>query len=243
MRNSRSGSDASTVDIALRRRRRTLFAFAGGALFGSGVAAVATRARASESIALAAQEPREDFYSFADSLGLTDQHGGLFDPDRLRGRVVLLNCIFAGCGITCPLVTQIIVEALRGMSPDESDDVRIVSMSLDPLNDSVANLRRFATAHGADSPNWQFLTGRPEAIDRAAHWVGAFEPGAGGKRLNRHTADLCLLDRDGRVLQRFEANAIEPARLRRELRRVQTLRRDTRLAGVPASMCAKDARA
>lgn len=216
------------------RGRRALLACGGGALLAAGVAALAVHGHARESAQMNRRNGPRDFYSFTDSLGLVDHRGVLFDADRLRGHVTLFHCIAPGCGITCPLLTQIIVEALKGLHPDQAADVRIVSMTLDPDNDTPAGLRRYAEIHAADAPNWLFLTGRRESIERAATRIGVVERTGGANRLARNSTDLWLLDREGQALARFDANSIDPVRLRNRIRHGLSLERETQLVAVPA---------
>jgi len=44
------------------------------------------------------------------------------------------------------------------------NDVRIFSFTVDPTIDTVAQMKRYATAHGAKAGQWHFLTGEKAAL-------------------------------------------------------------------------------
>jgi protein SCO1/2 len=75
---------------------------------------------------------------------------------------LMLNFIFTTCTSICPLMSVTFSEVQKRLGA-EGDRVRMVSISIDPEQDSPAQLSAFATKHGA-GPGWQFLTGRTTDI-------------------------------------------------------------------------------
>lgn len=72
------------------------------------------------------------------------------------GRLVMLNFVFTTCTAICPVTSQIFSETqsrLRG----ELDRVHMMSISIDPENDTPARLREYARRFGA-GPQWQHYT-------------------------------------------------------------------------------------
>ena len=83
-------------------------------------------------------------------------------PEELNdGRPVVLNFIFTSCGAICPLMTQTMASFQRLLGPD-SGKVHIVSISIDPEEDTPARLRDYAREYHVES-GWTFYTGTPEA--------------------------------------------------------------------------------
>lgn len=83
-------------------------------------------------------------------------------PEELNdGRPVVLNFIFTSCGAICPLMTQTIASFQRSLGPD-SARVHIMSISVDPEEDTPARLRDYAREYHAGA-GWTFYTGTPEA--------------------------------------------------------------------------------
>lgn len=73
------------------------------------------------------------------------------------GRLVMLNFVFTTCTAICPVTSQVFAETqarLRG----QLQRVHMVSISIDPENDTPAQLREYAKRFGA-GPQWQHYTG------------------------------------------------------------------------------------
>src|SRR5271165_6223141 len=77
------------------------------------------------------------------------------------GRPVVLNFIFTSCEAICPLMTHILAEFQRKLGA-ESAQVHLMSISIDPEQDTPARLRDYAKRYGAE-PGWTFYTGSAAA--------------------------------------------------------------------------------
>jgi protein SCO1/2 len=77
------------------------------------------------------------------------------------GRPVLLNFIFTSCGSTCPLMSQVFALFQRKLGPD-AYQVHLMSISIDPEEDTPARLAEYARRFGA-GPEWQHYTGTLDA--------------------------------------------------------------------------------
>lgn len=98
---------------------------------------------------------------------MTDQGGTSFTNDTLRGNVWAAAFIFTRCPSACPRVTK----AMRGVQLDAKSrgvQLRLVSFSVDPDNDTPEVLRRYAKEYGADTSTWSFVTGDAATIRRTA---------------------------------------------------------------------------
>ncbi len=94
---------------------------------------------------------------------------------------VLVNFIFTTCTTICPVMSSGMSQFLRNLGT-ERDSVRVVSISIDPGNDTAKALQAYAARYHAP-PSWRFLTGRPAAIVAAQRAFGSYR---GGK--NNHVA-------------------------------------------------------
>ncbi|HEY0666479.1 MAG TPA: SCO family protein [Gallionella sp.] len=95
---------------------------------------------------------------------------------------VLLNFIFTSCTAVCPVMSATFSQVQEQLG-DEAGGVRMVSISIDPENDTPARLREYASRFGA-GPQWRMLTGSTEdsiAVQRA---FGAFR----GDKMNHEPA-------------------------------------------------------
>jgi protein SCO1/2 len=72
-------------------------------------------------------------------------------------RPVVLTFIYTTCTTVCPLTSQTLAELQRKLCASR-DSVHIVSISIDPEQDTPAKLREYAQRYGA-GPEWQHYTG------------------------------------------------------------------------------------
>src|SRR5437879_2280220 len=73
------------------------------------------------------------------------------------GRPVLLNFIFTTCSSICPLTSRTLEEFQRKLGP-QAARVHLMSISIDPEEDTPARLRGYARKFHA-GPEWQYYTG------------------------------------------------------------------------------------
>jgi protein SCO1/2 len=88
------------------------------------------------------------------------------------GRPVVLNFIFTTCESTCPLSSQTFASFQRKLGAERSK-VHMVSISIDPEQDTPARLRAYAKKFGA-GPQWQHYTGTLQASIAAQQAFGAY---------------------------------------------------------------------
>jgi cytochrome oxidase Cu insertion factor (SCO1/SenC/PrrC family) len=92
---------------------------------------------------------------------LIDQTGSRFGSAQLDPVVWIAHLTFSRCREICPDV----IAALRAIqSQVRAQDVRFVSITVDPDHDLPQVLRDYAAASGADQEHWTFLTGRPNQV-------------------------------------------------------------------------------
>ncbi len=84
-----------------------------------------------------------------------------FQKDIDDGKPVILNFIYTTCTAICPVMTQIFAEVQNRLGADR-DKLRMVSVSIDPEQDTPVRLREYAKRYAA-GPQWQFYTGTVEA--------------------------------------------------------------------------------
>lgn len=74
-----------------------------------------------------------------------------------QGGPVILNFIYTTCTAICPMTSQVF-SSLQDKLPKGGESVRLVSISIDPEQDTPARLSAYARQYSA-GPNWQFYTG------------------------------------------------------------------------------------
>jgi protein SCO1 len=73
------------------------------------------------------------------------------------GRPVLLNFIFTTCSSICPLTSRTVEEFQRKLG-SEAARIHLISISIDPEQDTPARLTEYARKFHA-GPDWQYYTG------------------------------------------------------------------------------------
>jgi protein SCO1/2 len=76
------------------------------------------------------------------------------------GRPVVLNFIFTSCTSICPVMSSVLAGLQTRLGPESP--VHIVSISIDPEQDTPARLAEYARKFHA-GPGWQHYTGTVEA--------------------------------------------------------------------------------
>ena len=93
---------------------------------------------------------------------LIDENGQTVTRAELEGKILVVNILFTGCSLTCAEVTKRMAEIQR--LTEKADDVRLVSLTVDPRTDTPAVLAKWGTRFGADTNRWQLLTGNKAVL-------------------------------------------------------------------------------
>lgn len=143
-------------------------------------------------------------YGTVPPFSLMERSGRTIHLSDLRGEVWVVDFIFTTCPGPCPVMTgrmKRLQEELAG-----KQDVRLVSVTVDPETDTPAVLSQYADRFGADHNRWLFLTGSEQAIHSLAtdglHLaVQENVPGSGVPDQGPivHSTRFVLIDRMGRM--------------------------------------------
>jgi protein SCO1/2 len=122
-------------------------------------------------------------------------------PDELNdGRPVVMNFIFTTCTSICPLLSQTLAQLQDKLGADR-DRVHIVSITIDPEEDTPARLTEYAQRYHA-GPEWQHYTGSVQAIETTARAFNAYR----GDKMS-HTPLTLLRVAPGKPWVRFDGFA------------------------------------
>jgi cytochrome oxidase Cu insertion factor (SCO1/SenC/PrrC family) len=101
-----------------------------------------------------------------------------FYDDMLKGKVVLINFMFTKCSGVCSPMTANLSKVQSYLGERVGREVSMLSISVDPANDTPAVLKAYAAKHKA-GPGWYFLTGKKENVDWILYKLGGYvaEPG------------------------------------------------------------------
>ena len=104
---------------------------------------------------------------------ILDQNGKQlnFYDDLIKGKTVAINFIFTTCTTVCPPLTATFRKVQQTAS-ERGLDVKLVSVSVDPVVDTPERLRAFAEKFNVDQ-GWTFVTGDKGEIDSLLLSLGA----------------------------------------------------------------------
>ena len=94
-----------------------------------------------------------------------------FYDDMVKNKIVTINFFYATCEGICPIVTGNLVKVQRILADRVGRDVFMLSITLKPLEDSPAVLKKYAEEHGI-KPGWTLLTGKPDDIELLRRSLG-----------------------------------------------------------------------
>ncbi len=135
-----------------------------------------------------------------------------FYSDMLKGRIVVVNVMFASCKDACPLITRQLVDARSELEGLFGTRVFFVSITSDPEHDTPAALKRFAREQHAEAAGWTFLTGAHDDVYAVLGRLGARPAQA-----DDHITVLYILDVDNKRMRRVLPN-IAPAAIAEAVR-------------------------
>jgi protein SCO1 len=155
---------------------------------------------------------------------LQERAGGEVTLADLQGRRWVADFIFTQCGGVCPTMTARMARLRR----EVPDDVRFVSITVDPAHDTREVLAEYARRVGADS-RWLFLTGTQKDLYRlstegfklAAAELSPQEQAQGGDGPFLHSAKFVLVDGEGTIRGYYDSDdELDMAALVRDTRRL-----------------------
>lgn len=132
----------------------------------------------------------------------TDSTGKRIKFADLKGEIFVVNFFWANCPMTCLNFSRTI-SAMQDEFKD--DDVRFLSVTVDPVQDTPERLKKYSDSFGADPNRWLFLTaplGETQELGRSLHVSVAG---------TSHTDELVLVDRTGTVRGAYDHK--DPAKL------------------------------
>ena len=136
---------------------------------------------------------------------LTNQDSILISNDDMIGKVYVLEFFFTRCPDICIEMNQNM--KLLDEEFGDSNDFGIVSITIDPNNDTPSVLKKYSEALDVKSQNWHFLTGQKDYIydlanigfnifaNQNSNFIGGFE----------HQGYFALIDKDGYIRSRKDS--------------------------------------
>jgi protein SCO1/2 len=108
---------------------------------------------------------------------LTNQDGRAvrFASDVLGEHIVVIDFVYTSCTTICPVASALFAQVQQQLGERLAQDVRLVSVTVDPVRDTPARLKEYGKRYGA-GPGWNWLTGSRPQVDEVLRAFGAWTP-------------------------------------------------------------------
>jgi len=158
-----------------------------------------------------------------EDFSLTERSGRTVTKKDLLGKPWVACFVFTRCAGPCPRVSLQFYQLQKDL---KDTDFNLVTFTVDPKNDTPEVLSRYAESVGADPEKWLFLTGDQKDIFHLIEksFLMPVQENTGPARKPGfeviHTTNVMLVDKDGKVLGKYNAvNDEEMAALRKAVRK------------------------
>lgn len=137
---------------------------------------------------------------------LYDQTGRVVKSERFRGKQIMLNFIFTRCQVAkmCPAAVARFQQMQQLARDAGVANLELISISLDPANDTPGVLNQYAFERQIDTSNYTFLTGPETAIKSLLAQFGVLAEFKGN--ILNHTATTLLIDETGKIVHRADGS-------------------------------------
>lgn len=140
---------------------------------------------------------------------LTERSGKPINNADLAGKVWVASFVFTRCTGPCPSVTATMARLQSELDLVNQPDLRLVTFTFDPDNDSTGELAKYADHFRAHPDRWHFLTGKEDELHRLAK--NCFKIGVNANpdaaapvgEKYQHTTYVAVVDKQGRVRGHF----------------------------------------
>ena len=130
---------------------------------------------------------------------LTNQNGITVTEQDYEGKIYIADFFFTTCPTICTIMTDHMVQLQEALKDDPS--ILLLSHSVTPEIDSVAQLKKYALEKGVDYQKWNLVTGDKKQIYHLARksYLAVQEDGDGGPFDMIHTENFILVDPEKRI--------------------------------------------
>ena len=138
------------------------------------------------------------YHTIAD-FSLTNQNGKTITQRDYKGKIYIADFFFTTCPTICPVMTKNMAGIQAQIIDD--DDVLLLSHSVTPVIDSVAQLKKYAVEKGVNDAKWNLVTGDKKQIYKLARksYLAVKNDGDGGPFDMIHTENFILVDKQRRI--------------------------------------------
>ncbi|WP_242083851.1 SCO family protein [Aestuariivivens sediminis] len=130
---------------------------------------------------------------------LINQNGQTITEAHYSEKIYVADFFFTTCQTICPIMTDHMVAIQKEILND--DEVMLLSHTVTPEIDTVAQLKRYAIRKGVVDKKWNLVTGDKKQIYDLARksYLAVKDHGNGGPFDMIHTENFMLIDKKGQI--------------------------------------------
>lgn len=163
------------------------------------------------------------YHKIAD-FSLINQNGDTITQDTYKNKIYVADFFFTTCQTICPIMTDNMVDIQKEIKNDE--EVMLLSHSVTPEIDSVAQLKRYAIKKGVIDSKWNLVTGDKGQIYRLARksYLAVKDDGMPDDYGMVHTENFMLIDKKRQIRGYYDGTKKDE--IQRLLKDLKTLKKE-----------------
>jgi len=154
---------------------------------------------------------------------LINQNGETITQDTYKDKIYVTDFFFTTCQTICPIMTDQMARVQQEILND--DEVMLLSHSVTPEIDSVAQLKRYAIEKGVIDKKWNLVTGdRKQIYDLARKSYLVVKTDDSEDYGMIHTENFALIDKNKQIRGLY--NGISPTSIDSLLQDIKRLKKE-----------------
>ena len=154
---------------------------------------------------------------------LVNQNGDTVTQENYKGKIYVADFFFTTCQTICPIMTDNMVKIQEKLKNDP--EVLLLSHTVMPETDTVAQLKKYALEKGVDDAKWNLVTGEKKQIydlARKSYLVAKDAPYTEYDLI--HTENFVLVDKKKRIRGFYDGT--DPQAIAQLLEDIQVLKKE-----------------
>ncbi len=163
------------------------------------------------------------YHTIAD-FELVNQNGQIITEKDYDGKIYVADFFFTTCQTICPIMTDHMLEIQEQLKEDK--EVLLLSHTVTPEIDTIAQLKRYALEKGVKDDTWNLVTGDKKQIydlARKSYLVVKDIPGIDNYGMI-HTENFVLVDPKRRIRGLYDGT--DPEEIERLLQDIDILKKE-----------------
>lgn len=159
------------------------------------------------------------------NFSLINQNGKRITQDNYKDKIYVADFFFTTCQTICPIMTDHMYQIQKEILND--DEVMLLSHSVTPQIDSVAQLKKYAKEKGVIDRKWNLVTGDKKQIYELARksYLAVKTDGNGDAYDMIHTENFMLIDKKRQIRGFYDGT--NPEDIEKLLKDIRTLKEES----------------